>query len=404
MKQRILGLLLLLFGMPGYAQPEIDDYDALSPEDKELLERVIQIVDIGPSEVVMQDFEYLAKKYPQNYLVHYERLYYLYHLGRYDDVIGQKDFMLGHENATWLAYQLIGNAYDLSGERKKAAEIYKEGLKRFPESGSLYTELGNLYLMDKEYNTALDYYNRGIIAQPNFASNYYRAASLFFSSVESKVWGLVYAETAILLAPNNDSRQKDMAGMMVDCLKENIHISFEGNPELSVNLVPNRGITIDQSKDVVYLAFPGVYEGAISQPLNMMLMENTPFTCTIPQLAYIRKGLVDTYFSVTGDLYGESMYLLEFQKQVIDAGYWDAYNYFLFMLTFPEEFADWYASNSGEFKAFVDWFNNAPYSLGDGRSVDPMQIFNSYRPINLLESLIIQSKLLFDNNETPVGE
>lgn len=404
MKQRILGLLLLLLGMPGYAQPGIDDYDALSPEDKELLERVIQIVDIGPSEAVMPDFEYLAKKYPQNYLVHYELLYYLYHLGRYDDVIAQKDFMLSHENSTWLAYQLIGNAYDFSGDRKKAAEIYNEGLKRFPERGSLYVELGNLYLMDKEYNTALDYYNRGIIAQPNFASNYYRAASLFFSSVESKVWGLVYAETAILLAPNNDSRQKDMAGMIVDCLKENIHISFEGDPELSVNLVPNRGITIDQSKDVVYLSFPGVYEGAISQPLNIMLMENTPFTCTISQLAYIRKGLVDTYFSATCDLYGESMYLLEFQKQVIDAGYWDAYNYFLFMLTFPEEFADWYASNSGEFKAFVDWFNNAPYSLGDGRSVDPMQIFNSYRPINLLESLIIQSKLLFDNNETQVRE
>lgn len=404
MKQFIIGFLFLLCGVAGYAQPGVDDYLAISPEDMDLLQKVIKLVDMGPSEAVMPDFDYLSEKYPDNYLVQYERLYYLYHLGRYEEVVKQKDFILGFKNTSWLAYQMIGNAYDILGEKKDAVKIYSEGLKRFPESGALYAELGNVYLSEEEYNKALEEYNHGIMVQPNFSSNYYRAAMLYLSSVESKVWGLIYAETAILLAPNNDSRQKDMSGMIVDCLKENIHMSFEGDPELKVALVPSRNITIDKEKDVVHLGFPGIYEGAISQPLNSMFMDSIPFECTLPQLIYIRKGLVEAYFSATDNLYGKSMYLLEFQKKIIDAGHWDAYNYFLFMFSFPEEFAGWLEANKDAFEAFIEWFNNDPFTLGEGRSVDPMQIFNSYRPLSLIEALVLQSKLLMKKDTAPGDE
>ncbi|MDE7154114.1 MAG: hypothetical protein K2O00_06695 [Muribaculaceae bacterium] len=396
MKQWISGILFLMCGILAFAQTTEEDFKALSPEDQELLSKTVKLVDDGLSDAVMPDFDYLVKKYPDNYLVRYERAYNLYMLGRYADVIKEGKFLLKQKSANERTFQLIGNAYDLNGNRKMAAKTYREGIKKFPESGSLYLELGTVSLLDGDYNKALEYYNQGILVQPDFASNYFRAANLYFASENGKVWGLVYAETAILLAPSDEKRHEQMAGLIAACLKENIKLSYGDKPTVSVNLVSARDMKVDEKMKNVYLDFPGIYEGAIGQPLMKMFKEKVPFTGSLSQLIELRKGLVETYFAVTDNLYGNSMYLLEFQKKIIDAGHWEAYNYFLFMLNFPEEFSEWYSADSAPFDAFIEWYNKDPYRLGDGKSVDPMQIFKNYTPVGLAKSLRIQSQLLID--------
>lgn len=405
MKQWISCMLLLMCSLAGFAQSVTDSgFGSLSPEDQQLVNKLIGLVDEGMSEAVVPDFDRLAKKYPKNYYVQYERLYNLYMLGRYDEVIKDRKSLLSHKSADEGAYQIIGNAYDMNGDRKMAAKIYKEGIKRFPRSGSLYMELGTINLLNKDYNDALECYNDGILAQPDFASNYYRAANLYLSSEQGKVWGLVYAETAFLLAPSNDVRHGEVATWIVDCLKENIKIKFGENDTISVKLVPQRTTLINDKTDEVYLAFPGIYEGALSQPLIRLMADKEPFTCSLPQLIEIRRGLVESYFSATDNLYGSSMYLLEFQKKIIDAGHWDAYNYFLFMLNFPEEFKAWYSADSAPLQEFIDWYNKAPFTLGDGRSVNPMQIYDHYRPTDMIQAIMIQGKLLTNNvSDDPVG-
>ncbi len=405
MKQTVILLLLLLCGNISYAQStDDDDFNALAPEDQELLAKIVELVDQGLSEAVMPDFDVLAKKYPKNYLVQYELAYNNYVLKRYDEILKNREFLLGNERASERSYQLIGNSYDLSGERKKAAKIYKEGLERFPQSGSLYMELGVLYYLEKDYEKALEYYNRGIEVDPNLSSNYYKAARIYLLSQSYKVWGLIYAESAILLDPSDDARHEEMARMIIDCLKENIKMNVDDKAGFSVTLAKSSQMKIDEATNTVYLSFPGIYEGATVRPLTKLLLEHQPFVCDMRQLIDIRKGLVDTYFSVTGNLYGNSMYLLEYQKRIIDAGHWDAYNYFLFMQCFPEEFGEWYSANTSSMDAFIDWYNNDPYTLGDGRSVDALQIFNSYRPIDLQEALGIQGRLIIEAKNADEGE
>lgn len=405
MKPWIFGVFILLGSLMGFAQsaPQ-DDYNDLSPEDQELLSKTIKLVDEGLSMAVMPDFDLLAKKYPKNYLVQYERAYNLYMLGRYEEVIKYRKFLLNHRFTSERAYQLIGNAYDNTGDSNNAVKVYKAGIKRFPRSGSLYLELGTVCLMKNDYAKALEYYNLGILAQPNFASNYYRAAMIYLSSEMGKVWGLVYAESAVLLAPSNYERHEVMATGIVECLKESIKMSFDDKATLSVNLVPARQMQIEEKTKNVYIEFPGIYEGAIGQPLSKLLSEKEMFTGSLAQLIEVRKGLVEYYFSVTDGLYGNSMYLLEFLKKVIDAGHWEAYNYFLFMPCFPEAVAAWYSADSTPLEAFLSWYNNAPYTLGDGRSVDPMQIFNNYRPIDLPQALRIQADLLTDEKDSTSEE
>ena len=159
MKQWIFGILLLLSSTPVFAIPQTDndvnDFNALTPEDRQLLEKIIRLVDEGLNEAVAPDFDYLIKKYPDNYLVQYEQAYNFYSLGQYDKVIEAEKKLLGSESASELTYQLIGNSYDMLGNRDEAIKIYQEGLKHFPQSGSLYLELGNIYNMNEDYDKAL---------------------------------------------------------------------------------------------------------------------------------------------------------------------------------------------------------------------------------------------------------
>ncbi len=398
MKKMLITLLLLISVLSARGQAAQRAYEALEPADRELIESAIGLVDSGMAEAALEDFDYLYKKYPDNYLVLYERMYTLYELKRYHAVIMDRDKLLDREDATELCYQIVGNAYDMYGDPKNAARTYRAGLERFPDSGSLYLELGNLSLHAQDYAEAIKLYNEGIGVEPNFASNYYRAAQLYLDSEAQKVWGLIYAETAVLLAPNNTDRHYEMAQGIVDCYRRNIAYKDSTRLALEVDLVPATDITIDPDTKQVFMAFPGVYEMLVLLSAGTALLK-AELTWSIPQLIQMRKKLVEFYYSLTGAMYGPAMYLLEFQKQVIDAGHWDAYNYFLFMNTDPESLEAWFNEHEDDFTAFISWYNDNAFFLGDTgedgiiRSVDPASIYRYYEPQTLESWLKLQNSL-----------
>lgn len=374
------------------AQSAFDEsFNELSEVHRVRLKKAVQLVDAGMTEAAMPDFDFLVQAYPKNYLVRYERMYNLYVMGRYDDVIKESKFLLGHKHADALAYQMIGNAYDYLGKRKKAEKVYLDGLKRFPDSGYLYLELGNLAILNEDFNKAIGYFTEGIVVQPEFASNYYRAALI--DLIFNKAWGLVYAESAVLLDPNNESRMKDMTDGIIGCLKESIKLELGEKVKLEVTISKSRKMNVDSSTHMVYLGFEGVYEGLVTAAMSKYFIEKIPFVFSLSQITELRKNIVELYYSLADNIYGDGMYLLEFQKKVIDAGHWDAYNHWLFMQSYTEEFDQWYAENSDALTAFIDWYNSNPFTLGDGRSVDSRQIFRDYTPVDMLQALMIQNMI-----------
>ncbi len=183
MKPYLSIIFFIIFGLITNAQKTSDnDFDKLSADDQQKLIKMINLVDEGLATMVIEDFDNLVNKYPDNYGLKYERAFALYKLERYSDIAKDARTMLQHSNASERAFQLVGNAYDMNGDRAMAEKTYLEGLNHFPNSGALYLELGNIYLNDGQYNKALEFYNKGILAQPDFASNYYRASKLYMAS------------------------------------------------------------------------------------------------------------------------------------------------------------------------------------------------------------------------------
>lgn len=393
--KRIFILLsaMLTAVVAGFAQ---SDGSELPESVQKTLQNCIWLMDNGMAQSAMEDFDRLDKEYPDNYVVQYERMYALYQLGRYDEVVKAAKKLLKNKDVTALVYHIYGNALDDMGKAAKARKIYSEGLKRFPDAGMLRLELGIMDMKEQKYNDALTQFERGIVATPSFASNYYRAAQILLSS-DDRTWGLVYAEAAILLAPGNAERHRELAAGIRDTWKDVLSFKTENDTVMAkVTLVASRKVSVDEDGQTAFLAFPGIFEGCATVAAQKVIGELYPFQGSIAQLAALRKGIVETYFGVTDNLYGNSMYLLPFQKSVIDAGHWDAYNFFLFQNVCPDEFSAWYADNSDRLDAFIDWYNSAPFSLDASRTVSSTEIFRDYRKISLFDSFLIQAGLVTD--------
>lgn len=371
----------------------------LDPLDLFRLKEAVAMVDEGKIDQAMTEYEALAKKYPDDYNIAYEYCFALYLKQDFKKALPIIRQLCKSPDAEELAYQMYGSMLDDDGKPKEAIKVFDEGLKRFPKSGKLYLEKGTVNLRQDKYQEALDCYNIGIEVDPMFASNYYRAANIYFMTT-TEIWGLIYAETEVLLNPNNSDRHTTMAQDYVDAIKEGISITYgPDSTYASVKLCQTRNLQIDEKTNKVYLDFAGVYEGCLGLGLAEMMVKKEEFKATIPQLALLRRRAVEGYYKFADNMYGNAMELLQFQKKIIDAGHWDAYNYFLFSPACPEEAQEWLESHEGEMDNFIRWYNQNTFTLDSTHTVGVNQIFRDYHPVDLMKALEIQTSLLSDKKE-----
>ena len=92
------------------------------------------------------------------------------------------------------------------------------------------------------------------------------------------------------------------------------------------------------------------------------------------------------------------MYLLPYQKSIIDAGHWDAYNIFLFYTVFPQEASQWLKDNGDRFDAFINWTQEHPFILDESHTVGMKTIYRDSRPLDMLGALKISAGLLKPNS------
>jgi tetratricopeptide (TPR) repeat protein len=117
------------------------------------------------------------------------------------------------------SYQIAGNVYKALEEVKDAEKSYKKGIKKFPNSGALYSEYGELLWAKKDV-AAIQLWEKGIKLDPAYAGNYYNAA-LFHYYTKDKVWALVYGEAFINMESLTE-RAASMKGLLLSAYKEKL--------------------------------------------------------------------------------------------------------------------------------------------------------------------------------------
>ncbi len=336
---------------------QVQNLQAQSNEEKALAKakEAIKLVDEGQYAEGIKLLEEAQKLDSKNTTYPYEIAYAYYYQKEYKKAIKYLEPLMKQSNAKADVYQLIGNSYDLMGNKQKALSIYDEGLERFPSSGNLHLERGNMQLFKEDYEGALAYYEKGIQVAPEFPSNYYWASRIYCSSSE-KVWGMLYGEIFINLEPNT-KRTGEISKLLFDTYKQGIQFTSDTS------------MTVSFSKRSVMNVSELEKGGEMKMPYGTFVYEITLLTSVINEkkidlasLNRIRTNFVDVYHQNKNNTKYPNV-LIDYQQQLISAGHFEAYNYWLLGKGEEATFAQWRTDNKTKWDAFVDWFNENQLTL-----------------------------------------
>lgn len=348
MKTLLLALLSLFCIGTASAQTPCD----------ERIARAVERMDGGDFDEAARLLESVLAADPKNFLANYEMGYLLYMQERYEEAvevlrrIKRKDYPP--------LYQLLGNAYDMAGDRKRAVKTYEKGLRENPDAGRLYLELGNIACAERQYDRAFDCYRRGATVDPAHPSNY-RSLALLYAISSEPVWTLVWGELFMNLERGSE-RTSAMSGTLAQAYRDNIRI--EGDTAVRMTFSRNGRV----AREGLRLRIPfgtAVFEVAAGAALTA---DGIPDSLTLDVLSDMRERFVDRYF----EKYDRMLFdddaarpLMDYQRQVKEAGMMKPYNYWVLSQGFPDEFRQWRDEHAVQWEDFIAWFAAHPMPVPD---------------------------------------
>lgn len=315
-------LTALIAMLPLTARCEVDPLDENATRS---LESAIASMDEGEIEVSIAMLEALLEKYPDNFCVNYELAYARFFDNDYQKSLEIAMPLLEHPDTSPLVFTLIGSCYDEIGRTEDAINIYDRGIAKFPESALLYLNKGICLQRKDKLTEALEEYENAIVADPTYDSPYYQAARIYAIS-SMPMWALIYAETFNILSQRSD-RKEEMSKLILDILKEKI--TFNGK-KISVKLASGVIADADSTKPL----FEHTFE--ITCGIGAMAIL---YGWTYETVSDLRSKALTAFTNIITPT--NRMALQKFQKAILDAGHWDAYNYIIMQYAFPEESAKW---------------------------------------------------------------
>lgn len=107
---------------------------------------------------------------------------------------------LGYSPNSYRVMNNLGNEYSKSGNRVKAANLFRKAIMLKPGYAYSYINLGNLYKYDRDYKRAMAYYKKALELEPDYAGTYYNIANVYAETGNNKQAESFYSE-ALRLDP-----------------------------------------------------------------------------------------------------------------------------------------------------------------------------------------------------------
>ncbi len=233
-------------------------------------------------------------------------------------------------NADVQSFQILGLAYKAIADNKNGEKMYKEALQKFPESGILYSEYGDLLSGEKNGANAIKLWEKGIEVDPNQSSNYYYAAS-YYATTGNYIWSVIYGELFVNIESLSQRTKEIKQTLLEDYKKMYAGDYFEKA-----------------------LKAAGTFEKAVLDNYQQMA-KITDYGITPETLTAIRTRFILNWFN-TGDGKKFPFKLFEWQRTLLQEGYYNAYNQWLFGE--DDQYTTWMASNKEEAQTFQQYQRN----------------------------------------------
>ena len=265
-----------------------------------------------------------------------------YYKRDYEKAVEGIKAVINRDDADVMIFQLAGNVYKAIEDPKECEKIYKQGLKKFPRSGPLFSEYGELLWAKNDYS-AINLWEKGIELDPGFSGNYYNAA-LFYFYTKEKVWGLIYGEIFINME-SLSQRGAAMKELLLKSYKEKLFVQ----PDLLKGEENNKN------------AFTKAFLETMNKHSVITSKGVTTSSLTMARTRFI----LDWYESHAAKFPHR---LFDYQQQLLREGMFDAYNQWLFgTVENLSAFDEWTKAHTEEYKGFTTFQKSRVFKVPPGQ-------------------------------------
>jgi len=250
------------------------------------------------------------------------------------------------------SFQLLGLTYKAIAEDKEAEKLYKTGLQKFPNEGVLYSEYGDL-IAAKEPDRAQKLFEKGVEVDRNHSSDYYYLAKQYAQKGDV-VWSILYAEM-FLNMESFTARSTEMKNLLLEQYKAFFINGYTPPPPVTTGKKKNNTIQ-----------FAAAVGEILNKQQSQVSLGITPETLTAIRTRFI----LDWY-----NKYGEKFpfRLFEHQRQLLQEGYFDAYNIWLFgPAASLKTYQTWQQYHQEELNNFLAYIRSKVFKIPEGQQYHPM--------------------------------
>lgn len=237
--------------------------------------------------------------------------------------------ILDREDVDDQSFQIAGNIYKALLLPKECEKLYKKGLKKFPESGPLYSEYGELLWTQQNFD-AIKLWEAGIKADAAYSKNYYNAARFYYLS-KNKIWGILYGEIFLNMEPQN-SGSAELKSILLDSYKK---LYAEANLKEIASKEKNE--------------FAKAFLEAMDRQSGQ-----AAYGINTASLTMIRTRFILDWYATNAAKFPYKLF--DYQQQLLKDGFFEAYNQWLFA---PADnlnaYQNWVDTHSAENGAFFNF-------------------------------------------------
>lgn len=346
MKKYYVLVLLTVFFVTANAQSEQE-------QSVELKAQAITLMDKGEIPEALSVLEKAKKIDPGNIDITYEIAFAFQLAHDYEKSIEIAKPLLKHPDVFDQVYQLLGNCYDLSGDKSKAIKYYDKGIKKFPNSGKLFLEKGIVLASMEKWDEALDLWEEGIIADPKHSSNYFYASQLL-AQTDEKIWAIYYGEIFINLE-SNTSRTPKISKLLYDTYKACLPVK---NNQWGLEFSRKATNIVFGNMNNLKFSFETVHNLAMEKAYK-----NVEPDFTVDNLIQIRKQFLEIWNKDYADKYPNLIF--DYHNTLIQFNFFEGYMYWLLNAGATDEFKSWIKENEQKYSDFKEWFYKHPMVFGN---------------------------------------
>jgi tetratricopeptide (TPR) repeat protein len=343
----------------GAATPQAEvvqplDLQPLQGSDADQFRAALRQFDDGHAEEATKTLEELRARHPNHAAVLHELGLAYRSTKRPDKTVELLMPYRDREELPELTLAALGSALDETGKRAEAEALLRQGIKRHPNSGLLYSELATTLESQEKWQDALELHLRGTQVEPTFAANYLHLAVLFSQS-DAPGMALVYGETFRLLEPKT-SRSQEVAKLIVEVCRRSVKLEKKGKKtEGQVSLAPKETTaTMEGHGSDVRLKMPmplalelAFGPGLVSAHIDGFGLASL-HRARRAFLDFVKKDASNKTVSVDWN----TMPVFRWLRDLDAAGHLEAYDYWLYGPALPDELARWEKTHGAQVEAF----------------------------------------------------